>query len=590
MAEKMVNITIDGIFAQVSASYTILQAADEMGIFIPRLCFLKDISETSACRVCVVQIEGMRTLKNSCAVKVWDGMKVHTKTPQVISAVRQILQLMAMNHNFDCWHCPREHNCEFLSLLRRYDIDNSISTSQYFSKKERHLNGDNPSIVFDSSKCILCGRCVGACEKLSGLGILNYNERGFVTFVSTANGFSIEDAGCIYCGKCIQSCPTGAIHEKEENNDVIVALEDPNKYVVAQIAPSVRAAIAEEFDCGFGINAEGKIYAALKELGFDDITDANFGADVTIMEEGTEFLGRLNKHLKGEQVAFPMFTSCSPGWIRYIERYYPEYLDNLSTTKSPQQIQGALIKHYYSDLIGVKKEDIVVVSIMPCIAKKYEARRPEMESDGVRDVDYVLTTRELAKLIKRRGIKFNELADYKPDSLLAKYTGAGAIFGASGGVMEAALRTVIAKVDPQHQDSYDLSAVRGVDNGIKEATLNINGLDVNVAVVNGAANIKEMFERIKKGDKQYHFIEVMACSGGCINGGGQPIVNARTQERINVKELRAKVLYQIDDENALKKSHLNPYVERLYKDFLIEPNGHLSHKLLHTSYSKKKVY
>lgn len=588
--EKKVNIIINGRAATVPANYTILQAAEEMNIFVPRLCFLKGINENSSCRLCVVEIKGFRTLKNSCTVKVAEGMEVTTNSKRVKDSVKQTLQLIAANHRFDCWKCAREDNCELLALLRRYNIYNKMAESGDFVKKNQVRNDKSPAIVFDSSKCIVCGRCIGACDKLAGTKVLDYNERGFITYVGTALNHDIEDSGCIYCGKCIGACPTGAIYEKTEMNQVEDAIDDPNKYVVAQVAPAVRAAIAEEFGYPIGTNGEGKLYAALKALGFDDITDVNFAADVTIMEEGTEFLGRIKKFLNGEKVALPMMTSCSPGWIRYIEHYYPEYLPNLSTVKSPQQIQGALIKHYYADKINVDPSKVHVVSVMPCIAKKYEAKRPEMEVDGLRDVDDVLTTREIASMIKREAIDWNSLEDYKPNSPLAKYTGAGVIFGATGGVMEAALRTVVAILDPEHQDDYDLTVVRGVTDGIKEATINIKGLDVNVAIVHGSANLPEMFKRIKEGKKQYHFIEVMACTGGCVNGGGQPIVNARKQEQVDVRAERAKVLYNIDKDAPLHKSHENPEVKCLYEEFLKEPNSELAHHLLHTHYSQKGIY
>ena len=586
--QKLVTVTIDGKTIQVPAEYTIMQAADELGINIPRLCFLKDINENASCRVCVVEIAGMRSLKNSCSVQVWDGINVLTNTKRVRTAVKQTLELIAANHRFDCWKCPREHNCELLALLRRYSIDNVMGESNVYAKKLPIVN-ESEAIVFDSSKCVLCGRCIGACEKLAGTNVLDFNNRGFVTCVGSPLNHSIEDSGCIYCGKCIQACPTGAIREKEQIDYVQEELANGEHYLVATFAPAVRAAIGEEFGNPIGTNCEGKLYASLNALGFNDITDVNFAADLTIMEEGTEFIGRLKKHLAGEEVALPMITSCSPGWIRYIEHYYPEYLPNLSSCKSPQQMQGAMIKHYYANKIGVDPKNIKVVSIMPCIAKKYEANRPEMEKDGLRDIDYVLTTRELARLIKRNGIDFNNLADYTPESPLAKYTGAGVIFGATGGVMEAALRTVVHVLDPEIEDKVDLSVVRGVENGIKEATLKVAGLDVNVAVVHGSVNLPELFKRIKEG-KQYHFIEVMACTGGCINGGGQPIVNAKQQESCDVRALRASVLYQIDKDTKFHKSHENQAVLDAYKEFLGEPNSHTAHEILHTHYTPRQKF
>ena len=585
--EKQVTITINGKTAQVPASFTVMQAAESMGIYIPRLCFLKGINENSSCRVCVVEIQGIRTLKNSCTVKVSEGMVVKTNSPRVRTSVKRTLELMALNHRFDCWNCPREHNCEFLKLLRRYGISNDMAESGDFKKKERIIN-ESSAIVFDSSKCVLCGRCVGACDALSGLHILDYNNRGFDTYVGTPLNFPIDTSGCIYCGKCIGVCPTGAIKEKEEIDVVEEVLNVKDKYSVVQVAPAVRAALGEEFGLPIGTNVEGKMFNALKQLGFDDITDVNFAADVTILEEGNELLSRIQDHLDGKEVALPLITSCSPGWIRYIEQYYPEYLPNLSSCKSPQQMQGALTKHYYADKIGVAKEKMHVTSIMPCIAKKYEAQRPEMEVDGIRDVDNVLTTRELARLIKRAGIDFANLEDYKPTSPLAEYTGAGVIFGTTGGVMEAALRTVADILDPKAE--VDLSVVRGVENGIKEATIKLAGLDINIAVVHGAVNIPEMFERIAKGDKQYHFIEVMACTGGCINGGGQPVINADVQEKVDFRQKRAGALYLLDSTAKMQKSHKNPAVNQLYKEYLEKPNSHKAHHLLHTHYSKKEIF
>lgn len=592
--EKLVTITINSKTVTVPANYTIMQAADSVGIDIPRLCFLKDINENASCRVCVVEIVGMRSLKNSCSVEVGSILNregtatILTNSKRVRTAVRQTLELIAANHRFDCWKCPREHNCELLALMRRFSINNEMAESGQFAKKLPIIN-ESDAIVFDSSKCVLCGRCIGACEKLSGTGVLNFNQRGFVTCVGSALNHDIADAGCIYCGKCIQACPTGAIREKEQIDFVEEELTNHENYLVATFAPAVRAAIGEEFGNPIGTNCEGKLYASLHELGFDDVTDVNFGADLTIMEEGTEFIGRLTKALNGEKVALPMITSCSPGWIRYIEQYYPQYLENLSSCKSPQQMQGSMIKHYYAKQLNVDSAKIKVVSIMPCIAKKYEANRPEMENDGLRDIDYVLTTREYARLVKRQGIDFNALEDYTPTSPLAQYTGAGVIFGATGGVMEAALRTVTHILDPENEDKLDFTAVRGVDNGIKEATLTIAGHEINVAVVHGAVNIPELFKRIESG-KQYHFVEVMACTGGCINGGGQPIVNAKVQECTDVRALRASVLYQIDQNAPLHKSHENAEIIRAYKEFLGEPNSHLAHKLLHTTYGAKKAF
>ena len=585
-----VNVTINGKVVEVENTATVLEAATLAGVNIPRLCFLKGINENSACRLCVVEINdrGRVMMKNSCTVQVSDGMIVNTNTPRVKMAVTKNLQLLAASHRFECWKCPREHNCEFLALLRRYNIPNVMGEDDTFSRKPQIVNITD-ALEIDSSKCVLCGRCIAACQKLAGTGILDYNNRGFKTYVGPALNHNMDTTGCIFCGKCIQACPVGAIKEKDDIDQALDMINDPEVYTVAQIAPSVRAALGEEFGYKMGTNVEGKIYAALQKLGFDDVTDTNFAADVTIMEEGTELLGRIEKHLKGEDVVLPMFTSCSPGWIRYIETYYPEYLPNLSTTKSPQQIQGALIKHYYAGKLGVDPKKIRVISFMPCIAKKYEAKRPEMESNGLRDVDLVLTTRELARFIKREGIDFNSLEDAKLTSPLAQYTGAGVIFGATGGVMEAALRTVRDILEAKDYKDVDITPVRGTEN-VKEATLTIAGKELTIAVVHGAVNFPEIFEKIKTNPGKYAFIEFMGCTGGCVNGGGQPVVSASIQEQVDVRAERAKALYTIDNDAKFRKSHDNPAVKALYEEFLKEPNGHLAHELLHTTYSPKGKY
>ena len=582
MAE-MIKVTIDGKLVEVPQGSTVLDAAYAAGVDIPRLCFLKGINETSACRLCVVEIEGIKTLKNSCAVAATDGMVVRTNTERVRTSVVNNLKLLAANHKFECWNCPRERNCEFLKLLRRYRINNTIADDRAHERKQAITNISD-ALVIDSSKCVLCGRCISACEKLAGTGVLNFNGRGSKTYVSTALNHSLEDSGCIYCGKCIQACPTGALREKEDIDVAMELVANPEYYTVVQVAPAVRAALGEEFGYPIGTNVEGKMFKALQLLGFDDISDVNYAADVTIMEEGTELINRIKNG-----GPLPMFTSCSPGWIRYIETYYPQYLPNLSTCKSPQQIQGALIKNHWANKIGVAKDKIKVISIMPCIAKKSEANRPEMEVDGIRDVDCVLTTRELARWIRNADIDFVHLEEHKPTSPIARYTGAGVIFGATGGVMEAALRTVYHILEGKDLDNYEIHSVRGMEH-IKEATVNVNGMDVNVAIVHGAAHIKDMMEIIEKGEKQYHFIEVMGCTGGCVNGGGQPIVKAKLQDRLDIRNLRAQVLYKIDESRELRQSHENPAVTQLYKELLGKPNSHKAHKLLHTHYTKKDIY
>ena len=578
MAE-MIKVTVDGKTVEVAKGSSVLDAAYAAGVDVPRLCFLKKINETSACRLCVVEIEGIRTLKNSCAVEATDGMVVRTNTERVRQSVISNLKLLAANHKFECWKCPREHNCEFLSLLRRYRIENTIAEDPKHTRKDTTINLSD-SLVIDSTKCVLCGRCISTCEKVAGTSVLDFNYRGSKTYVGTALNYPLEEAGCIFCGKCIQACPTGALREKEDIEIAQDYIDNPELYTVVQMAPAVRAALGEEFGFPMGTNVEGKMYAALHQLGFDDICDVNFAADVTIMEEGTELIDRLQNGGK-----LPMFTSCSPGWIRYIERYYPQYLDNLSSCKSPQQIQGALVKSYWAEKIGVAPEKIRVVSVMPCIAKKNEAKRPEMEVNGVRDVDCVITTRELARWIKIKGIDFVRLEDYVPTSPIAQYTGAGVIFGVTGGVMEAALRTVYHVLEGKNLESLDIQSVRGVED-IKEATVHVGGMDLNVAIVHGGVHIPTIMKMIESGEKQYHFIEFMGCTGGCVNGGGQPVVNAKVQDVVDVRAERAKALYNIDANAPLRQSHENPAVIALYEEFLGKPNSHKAHELLHTHFKK----
>jgi len=580
---NLVNLTIDGVQLSVPADFTVMKAADSIGISVPRLCFLEGIHEESNCRVCIVKIKGQNGLKTSCSTKVIEGMEVYTDTKEVFDAVSFNLELLAGNHKFECWKCSRENSCEFLDLLRRFNVDNDFSNAKLFDQKEIKINNTSDSMILDSSKCVLCGRCVSACEKLSGLGILNFSNRGSKTYIGPAQFHNLEDAGCIYCGKCIQACPTGAIREKDEIKSLERALRDTSKTIVVQVAPSVRAALGEEFGYKIGTNVEGQMFAALKELGIHEIIDTNFTADLTIIEEGHEFINRVQNG-----GTLPMFTSCSPGWVNYLELYYPEYIPNLSSCKSPQQMAGALIKTYYAKKLNKKPEEIYSVSIMPCVAKKSEAKRPGMGRDGYKDVDLVLTTRELARIIRHRGIPFKDLDPIRPFGDLASYTGAASIFGASGGVMEAALRTV-TEILEGHSTPVEFNEIRGLKD-IKEATYTVAGMDVNVAVVHGGAAIKEFFKLLKTTDKQYHFVEIMGCTGGCINGGGQPIVSAINQEKYDVRALRTKVLYNIDHNTEFRKSHENPAIKMIYDDFLGKPSSHKAHELLHTVYKERKYY
>lgn len=578
-----INIWINDQQIKADPTKTILEVAQEHKIYIPRLCYLKDLHEEGNCRICSIKVEGQQNLKPACKTKVEEGMHVITNDQDVYDYVSMNLELLAKRHHFECFKCSREDNCEFLDLLRRYSVDNEFSHMYGFNPEDYYYTDSSGVIVVDSSKCVLCGRCVSACEKQSGLGIIDFNERGANTYIGAAQFHPLEDAGCIYCGKCIQACPTGALREKDDIKQVERALRDKTKTVVVQVAPSVRAALGESFGYPIGTNVEGQMFTALKVMGFDEIMDTNFTADLTIMEEGHEFLNRLNHGGK-----LPLFTSCSPGWVNYLELYYPEMIDHVSSCKSPQQMAGALIKTYYAEKMKLDPNDIVSVSIMPCIAKKAEARREDMGRDGYRDVDYVLTTRELARMIKRHDLDLNTLEPSKPFGQLATYTGAGAIFGATGGVMEAALRTV-SEILEENTTPIDFKMVRG-NADIKEATLDIKGMKINVAVVHGGIAIKRFLESLKTTQKTYHFVEFMGCSGGCINGGGQPIVPAKILDQTDVRKLRASVLYDIDRKNEIRKSHENPFVQKLYQEFLEKPSSHKAHELLHTHYNKRSPY
>lgn len=569
----MVNIKINGKPVEVQEGKTILEAARENNIHIPTLCYLKDLNQIGACRMCLVEIKGARALQAACVYPVSEGLEIYTNSAKVRNARKSTLELILSNHERKCLTCIRNRNCELQKLCEELGIEDI----RYEGKNiEYELDTSSPSLVRDNNKCILCRRCVAACKN-QGISVIDCVERGFNTHIAPYFEKPINDAACIYCGQCIVACPVGALYEKNDIPQVNEAIDDSEKHVVVQVAPAVRAALGEEFGLPIGTPVTGKMVAALKRLGFDKVFDTDTGADLTIMEEGTEFIERFTK---GENL--PIITSCSPGWVKYCEHNYPEFLPNLSTCKSPMEMFGAVIKSYYAEKEGINKDKIFSVAIMPCTSKKFEASRSEHTTSGGRDIDVSLTTRELARMIKQAGIDFVNLPDEQFDTPFGEATGAGVIFGTTGGVMEAAIRTVYEILEKKPLDDLDVKAVRGLD-GVKEATLKIAGKDVKVAIVHGTKNAKTILEKIKNGEK-YDFIEIMACPGGCIHGGGQPIVDARVRADVDVKAKRAEALYSEDRNAKMRKSHENPVITKLYEEFFGEPCGHKSHELLHTHY------
>lgn len=584
-----VNVTINGVAVSVPKDYTVLLAAKAAGVDIPTLCYLKDVNEIAACRVCVVEadINGvpMRNLPASCVLQVQEGMNVKTNTARVRKAVRKNVELILANHNRECLTCFRNGTCELQKLCEELGIDDVPYDG---AMRKPVLDDLSHSIVRDSSKCILCGRCISTCRDVQGIGVLDFTNRGFNTEVAPAFDYSMRDVDCVYCGQCINACPVAALREKNHIEKVWDAIEDPDKFVIVQTAPAVRASLGEEFGLPVGTAVTGKMVTALKRMGFDKVFDTNFSADLTIMEEGTELLNRVTTG-----GTLPMITSCSPGWIRFCEINYPDFLENLSTCKSPQQMMGALIKTFYAKKFNLDPKDIVSVSVMPCISKKTEATRPEMGRNGIQDIDIVLTTRELGDMIKQARLKFIELEEGEPDSILGDYSGAGVIFGNTGGVMEAALRTVADILSGEDLKEIEYNDVRGLE-GIKETsvTLPVGGVptEIKVAVAHGTANAAKLLDAIRAGEKDFHFIEVMACPGGCVHGGGQSHVSAKERLVLDPRACRADALYSEDERQVIRKSHENPEVKMLYEEYLKEPNGHLSHDLLHTHYHKREVY
>lgn len=575
-----IKITINNREVEAYEGQTVLEAAKNNGIHIPTLCYLKDVTGTGACRVCQVEVEGAKTLCAACVYPVRDGMVIKTNSQRALDARRRVVELIVSNHSKDCLSCIRNTNCELQRLCQELGVREDAFAGE---KSEPTFDTVSPGIVRNTSKCVLCGRCVETCTKVQGLGVLGYMNRGFKTKVAPIYDKSFDDVNCMQCGQCINVCPVGALHEKEEIHYVIEALNDPQKHVVVQTAPAVRGALGEEFGMPIGTRVTGKMVHALKLVGFDKVYDTNFGADLTIMEEGYEFLNRLQN-----QGTLPMITSCSPGWVNYVEHEYPDLLDHLSTCKSPHMMLGAMVKSVYAEAKGIDPSDIYVVSIMPCVAKKGEKQRTENKTSPYQDVDAVLTTRELAKLIKMFGINFRDLKDDDFDQdLFGEYSGAGVIFGASGGVMEAALRTVADILAHEDLSMIDYHAVRGVE-GVKESTIKIGEQTLKVAVAQSMALAKPLLDDMRNGVSPYHFIEIMGCPGGCINGGGQPYVNATIRNSgFNFKQARAKALYDEDISLPVRKSHKNSQIQNLYKNYLGEPNSEKAHHLLHTHYTKK---
>ena len=578
-----VTLKINGMEVTAPAGSTILEAARLAGIRIPTLCYLKEINEIGACRICVVEVKGARALVTACVYPVSQGMEVLTNSPRVLNARKETLKLLLSDHDKECLSCVRSGNCELQALCQEYGVDDAHTYEGEMNHFE--LDDSAPHMIRDNNKCILCRRCVAACEQYQSVGVIGANKRGFKSYIGCAYDIPLGSTACVDCGQCIAVCPTGALYEKDATSGVFAALADPEKTVFVQTAPAVRAALGEAFGYPIGTGVEGKMAAALRRLGFDGVYDTNFGADLTIVEEAHEFLERFTKGGK-----LPMITSCSPGWVKFCEHYFPDMTENLSTCKSPHQMQGAVMKTYLAEKKGLDPKDIVTVSVMPCTAKKFEATRDDENGSGYPDVDYVITTRELARMIKRAGIEFTMLPDEKFDDPMGEYSGGAVIFGATGGVMEAALRTAAYWITGDDVNTpVDFNEVRGTK-GIKEATYQVGDVTVRVAVASGLANAREVLNRVKNGTAQYDFIEIMGCPGGCVNGGGQPQVSAEIRNFTPYREQRASALYSLDEKAAIRKSHQNESIKTLYEEYLGEYGSEKAHHLLHTSYVKRGLY
>ncbi|HIS04908.1 MAG TPA: iron hydrogenase small subunit [Candidatus Fimenecus stercoravium] len=578
---ETVNIKINGMPLSVPKGISILEAARFAGIEIPTLCYLKDMNEIGACRICMVEVKGARNLVTACVYPVNEGMEVFTNTERVRHSRKTTLELILSTHDKKCLSCVRSGNCELQALCKEFGVDDENA----FAGETIHYDFDDSAahMVRDNNKCILCRRCVAACDA-QGISVIGANARGFDTHISSAFDKDLAEVSCISCGQCIVNCPTGAIVEKDDTDKVLAAINDPDKFVIVNTAPSIRATLGEAFGMHIGTNVEGKMVAALRRLGFDRVFDTDFAADLTIMEEAHEFLDRVQNG-----GVLPMITSCSPGWIKYCEHYYPELIPHLSTCKSPQQMFGATMKTYYAQKMGMDPKDMVVVGVMPCTAKKFETKRPDQAASGYPDVDIAITTRELARMIESAGIFFKHLPDESFDIPFGESTGAATIFGATGGVMEAALRTAVETLTGKELPSVDFKEVRGMK-AIKEAEYDVDGMKIKVAVASGTKNAKVLLDKIKDGTADYQFIEIMGCPGGCINGGGQPIQHAVVRNFVDLKARRAAALYDADSKNKKRKSHENETIQKLYQEFLGEPGSHKAHEILHTSYVPRKKY
>ena len=578
---ETVNIQINGMPLSVPKGISILEAARYAGIEIPTLCYLKDINEIGACRICMVEVKGARNLVTACVYPVSEGMEVFTNTEKVRHSRKTTLELILSTHDKSCLSCIRSGTCELQALCKEFGVDDENA----FAGETIHYEFDDSAahMVRDNNKCILCRRCVAACDA-QGISVIGANARGFDTHISSAFDKDLANVSCISCGQCIVNCPTGAIVEKDDTDKVLAATNDPEKFVIVNTAPSIRATLGEAFGMHIGTNVEGKMVAALRRLGFDKVFDTDFAADLTIVEEAHEFLERFQNG-----GVLPMITSCSPGWIKYCEHYYPELIPHLSTCKSPQQMFGATMKTYYAQKMGIDPKDMVVVGVMPCTAKKFETKRPNQAASGYPDVDIAITTRELARMIESAGIFFKHLPDEEFDNPFGESTGAATIFGTTGGVMEAALRTAVETLTGKELENVDFKEVRGMKE-VKEAEYDVDGTKIKVAVASGTKNAKVILDKIKDGTADYQFIEIMGCPGGCINGGGQPIQHAVVRNFVDLKARRAQALYDADAKKTKRKSHENETIKQMYAEFLGEPGSHKAHEILHTSYIPRKKY